>query len=119
PNTVQTARHRVPAAAELSTRVQNRQHDLDRGLLLLLVLINRNAAAVVEHADAAIREHRDVDRVAVPRESLIHRVIDNLVDEVVETSRTRRPDVHTRSLANRFEPFENLDLVCAVTGFGL
>ena len=111
---VQAAGDRVAAAAELAAGVQDRQHDLDGRLLLDRVDVDRDAAAVVDDAQAAVGEDRDLDVVAVPGERLVDRVVDDLVDEVVQTARTGRADVHSGTLANRFESFENLDVVCAV-----
>ena len=53
-------------------------------------------------------------RVAVAGERLVDGVVDDLVDEVVQTARAGRADVHAGALANRFESLEHLDLVRAV-----
>ena len=57
---------------------------------------------------------RDVDLIAVAGQRLVDRVVDDLVDEVMQAGCTGRADVHRRPLAHRLEPFENLDLVGAV-----
>ena len=49
---VQAAGDRVPAAAELSAGVQDGHDDLDGGLVLLLVQVDGDAAAVVDDPDA-------------------------------------------------------------------
>ena len=67
------------------------------------------------HAQAAVGEDRHLDVVAVAGERLVDGVVDDLVDEVVQTARTGRPDVHAGPLAHRFETFENLDGIGAVT----
>jgi hypothetical protein len=113
---VEAARHGVPAAAELAAGVQHGEHDLDRGAALGLVDVDRDASTVVGDPDAAVGEDRDVDRVAVAGEGLVDRVVDDLVDEVVEASGPGRADVHAGPLANRFEALEYLDLISAVFG---
>ena len=70
-------------------------------------------------ADAAVGEDRDVDVVAVAGERLVDGVVDDLVDEVVETAGAGGTDVHSGAFANGFEAFENLDLVGAVVVFRL
>ena len=45
---------------------------------------------------------------------LVYRVVDDFVDEVMETRRAGRPDVHRRPLAHGLEALEDLDLVRAV-----
>src|SRR5690606_15450363 len=109
---MQATGDRVSAATELAAGVQDREHDLDRGLLLDRVLGDRDAAAVVDDAHTAVGEDRDLDVVAVAGEGLIDGVVDDLVDQVVQTTWAGRSDVHSRALADRFEPLENLD------GFG-
>ena len=56
----------------------------------------------------------DVDLVGAASHRLVHRVVDYLVDQVVQPSLTNVPDVHVRSLADRLQSFENLDVVGAV-----
>ena len=65
--------------------------------------------------DAAV----DVDRhrrpaVAVPGQRLVDRVVDDLVDQVVQAALAGVADVHAGPLADRFEAFQDLDLVGAV-----
>ena len=71
--------------------------------------VDRDAATVVDDAHAAVGQDRHVDVVAVAGERLVDRVVDDLVDEVVQTARTGRADVHAGSLADGFETFEHLD----------
>jgi hypothetical protein len=111
---VQPAGDRVSAAAELAAGVQHREHDLDRGTTLGLVDVDRDASAVVDDAHAAVGEDRHIDRCGMARKRLIDGVVDDLVDEMVQASGTRRADIHTRPLANRFEPLEYLDLISTV-----
>ncbi len=114
---VQAAGDLVAAAAELAAGVQHGEHDLDRGLALALDDVDRDAAAVVGDADAAVGEQRDLDPVAVPGQRLVDRVVDHLVDQVVQAALAGRADVHARALADRLEPLEHLD-VAGVVGDG-
>ncbi len=54
------------------------------------------------------------DPAAVPGESLVDRVVDDFVDEVVKPPRAGRSDVHARPLAHRIQAFENLDILGVV-----
>ena len=56
----------------------------------------------------------DVDLIAEARQRLVNRVVDNLVDEMVQSRRAGRPDVHRRALPDRFQAFEDLNFVRAV-----
>ncbi len=112
---VQTAGDGVGPAAELAARVQDREHDLDRGLRRVGgVRVDGDAAAVVDHAHAAVGEKGDEDRVGVAGQRLIDGVVDDLVDEVVQSAGSGRADVHAWALAHGLESFEDLDRVGAV-----
>ena len=110
---VQAAGDLVAVVVELAAGVQHGQHDLGRRLAAL-VQIDRNAAAVVDDRDRVVDVDRDVDLVAVAGQRLVDRVVDDLVDEVVQAGRAGRPDVHRGPLADRLEALEDLDLVGAV-----
>ena len=104
---------RAPAA-ELAARVQNGIDDLERGLSRLLLDVNGDAASVVRHGDgvAGVDGHADVLAVACQR--LVHRVVHDLVDEVVQTRRARRADVHAGALAHGLQTLKDLNLTGVV-----
>ena len=109
----------APALAELAAGVKDGQDDLGRGALLLGVLVDRDAAAVVDHGDRLVGVDRDLDVVAVAGQRLVDGVVDDLVDDVMEAAGPGRADVHARALAHRIEPTEDRDLagrVVAVLG---
>ena len=112
---VQTARHLVAVVVELPAGVQNGHHDFG-GRLAALVKVDRNPAAVVHDGDRAIDVNRDVDLIAESRQRLVDRVVDHLVDEMMQAGRTGRADVHRRPLADRLQPLEDLDLVGGIVG---
>ena len=112
---VQAARDLVAAAAELAARVQRGHHDLGRRLALVLrVLVDRDAAAVVGDAHAAVGQQRHVDARADAGHRLVDRVVDDLPDQVVQAGRAGRTDVHARPFAHRIEALEHLDVLGGV-----
>ena len=79
-----------------------------------------NAAAVIDDRDAVVDMDRDLDRLTEARHVFIDTVVDDFVDEVMQAIDTGAADVHRRPLPHGIEPFQHLDLVCAVAvGFGL
>ena len=110
---VQAARHLVGAVLELAAGVQDRQRDFS-GRLAALVHVGRNAAAVVDDADRVVEVDRDVDFGAEAGERFVDRVVDDLVNQVMQPGRPRGADVHRRTLADRFKAFEDLDAFRAV-----
>src|SRR5947209_10506567 len=57
----------------------------------------------------------DFNVVAVPGQCLVHCVVDNFVDKVMQATLTGGTDVHARPLANRLKSLENGDVLCVVT----
>ena len=106
---VQAARHLVRLVAELAARVERRQHDFGGRPAELGVRIDRNAAAVVLDGDRVVGVHDDADRVAEAGDGLVDRVVDHLVDEVMQAPGPGRPDVHCGPFPDRIETLENLD----------
>ena len=108
---MQTTRDLVTVATELAAGVQRREHDLGRGLVGVLgVEVDRDAATVVLDAAGAVGAQRYRDVRAVAGHGLVDRVVDDLVDEVMEARGTGRADVHTGALTNRLEAPEHRDV---------
>ena len=114
---MQAAGHLVAVVVELAAGVQHREHDFRRRFAAL-VLVGRNAAAVVDDGDGAVDVDRDVHLIAEAGQRLVDGVVDDLVDEMVQSGRAGRADVHRRPLADGFQPLEDLDLVGAVVFAG-
>src|SRR5205085_8058561 len=113
------ARHLVAATADLAGRMQGRHHDLGRGATLVLgMLVDRDAPAVVRHTHGAVGAQRHLDPRAVPGHRLVDGVVDDLPDQVVEAARARRPDVHTGPLAHGIETLEHLDVLSRIVAAG-
>src|SRR5215216_6769382 len=56
----------------------------------------------------------DLDLSGLARQGLVDRVVDDLVDEMVEPPLPGRADVHAGALANRFEALEDGDVLGVV-----
>jgi hypothetical protein len=64
--------------------MQRGENHLNGGSLFHGMLIHGNSATIVRDPDAPIGENDHVDQIAVPGEGLIHGVIDDFIDKVVE-----------------------------------
>ena len=116
---MQAAGDLVGILVELAARVQLREHDFGGGALRIVVVVlldaDRDAAAVVAHRARAIRVQRDVAFRAVSGQDLVDRVVDDLVDHVVQARAVVGvADVHAGALAHGVEPLEHLDGVLAI-----
>ena len=94
--------------------MQRGHYDFDGRTILLGVIVDRNAAPVVGHADDGIFVNDDFDLRAETSERLVDCVVDNLIDEMVRTVDVGAADVHRRALAHGLQAFENLDLLGGV-----
>jgi hypothetical protein len=54
---------------------------------------------------------RDSYGLGVTRESLVNRIIDHLVNAMMETPLAGIANIHSRTLSYRLQTFKNLDLV--------
>ena len=111
---VQSARHLVGVLVEFATRVQHRHRELDAGNFFGGMDVDRNSAAVIDDGDRIVGVDRHVDHRRMARQRFVDRVVDYFVNQVVETSRGRRADVHAGTFANCLETFENLYLTSVV-----
>ena len=115
---VEAAGDLVAVAAELSAGVQLRQDDRESGEPLVGHDGHGDARAPVPDDDGIVRTEGHLDALVTPCESLVDRVVDHLVDEVMEPAGARRADVHAGSLANGVEALENGDVFGVVCGLG-
>jgi hypothetical protein len=58
--------------------------------------------------------HVDLNVIAVARQGFVNRVVDNLVDQVMQAPRAGGPDVHAGALSNGLETLENLNVAGSV-----
>ena len=111
---VQTAGNFVRVLVEFSTGVQHRHRHLDARHPFGLVHVDRNTTTVILDGDRIVEMDRHVDLGREACQRLVDGVVDDFVDEMVQTARGRRTDVHARAHANGFEPLEGRDVVGAV-----
>ena len=82
-----------------------------RRTALLLVHVGRNSAAVIDNGYGIIHVDRDLDRVAIAGQGLVDRVVDDLVNQVVETDVAGGTDVHRRTLTHGITALKDSDRI--------
>lgn len=85
---VQTSGDLVVRGIELAAGVQHRQHDLHGRHGLAggqRLVVDGDAAAVVDDRDGVVDVDRDIDACGMARQCLVDRVVDDLVDEMMQT----------------------------------
>ena len=108
---MQSAGNFVAVGIELAAGVQLGHHDLRGGNLLAfdVHVVHGNAAAVVDDRDRIVDVNRDLDLVGVSGQRFVDRVVDDFVDQVVQSHLAGRADVHRRTQADGFHAFQNFD----------
>ena len=107
---VQAAGNLITLAIEFPARVQHREADLHRGAAHLGMDAHGKAAAIVLHGDGAILVQGDFDVRAIARQRLVHRVIHDFINQMVQAAFVRRADIHAGAVAHSLQPFEHLYL---------
>ena len=105
---VKTARGCIGLIVEFASGMKRCEHHTLRRYALCMH-INRNSAAIVLHRTGSVRFQCHPDRVTVSRQVLVHGIVYNLVDQVVQSSGRCTSDVHSRSGANRFQSLQYPD----------
>ena len=114
---MQSAGDLVGVLIEFPAGVQLGHDDLGRRHAFALVDVGRDAAAVVAHRAGAVGIEHDVDLLGVARERLVDRVVDDLVDHVMQARAVVGvADIHAGTLANGIEALEDLDRFRVVVG---
>ncbi len=84
---MQTAGNLIPFPTEFTSCMKFGENDFDSRNLFLRMLIHRNAAPVVDNGHGIIFMDGHVDFAAEPCKSLVDRIIDDLVDEMMKPAR--------------------------------
>jgi hypothetical protein len=90
--------------------VQDGHDDLGGGSTLLWVDICGDPAAIVGDRDAFVGVYGDNDTIAMARQGLIDRIVDNLENHVVQARAiVGVADVHSRALPHRIKSLQDFD----------
>ena len=112
---VQTAGDLIAAAAELTAGVEDGVHDGCRRDALFWVDAHRDASAVIRNTDHVFRENVHGDLGAESCQRLVNGVIYDLIDQMMQSLRAGRTDVHTRPLSDCLQSFQHLNLTFVIT----
>ena len=108
---VQTARGLVDLGVEFAAGMQRAHDDFERGFFReFRMRIDRNAAAIVGDGQEAVGAQFDFDEGGVARQRLVHGVVDDLGEQMMQRLFVGAADIHAGPAANRLEAFEHLDI---------
>ncbi len=112
---MQAARHLVAIVVELAAGMKLGHHDFGGRDALFLMDVDRDTAAVVGDRHRAVGVERHRHRVAIAGERLVDRIVDDLVDHVMEAGTVIGiADIHAGTGAHGIEPAQHGDRIGTV-----
>ena len=114
---VQSAGDLIALGIELAARVQDGHDHFRGGAAFLFVHVHGNAAAIVGDGNRVIAVDDHGHEVAVTRQGFVHRVVNHLPNQMVQSHGPGRANVHRRPLPHRFQTAQNLDAI-GIVGLG-
>ena len=117
-NPVQSARDLVRIIIKFTAGMQLRHDHFGCRNALFSVNINRNAPAIISDRHRPILIQLYLDNVTMPGKRLINRIIDNLIDHVMQPGAIIGvANIHAGALANSVQTAQHLNRICAISGF--
>ncbi len=80
--------------------------------------VDGDAAAVVGHGQEAVGGQLHLDEVGVARQRLVHGVVDDFGEQVMQRLLVGAADIHAGPAPHRFQPLQHLDVAGGIGGFG-
>ena len=105
-DTVQTAACLVRIVVEFTAGVQGCKNETLRRNAFFMHA-DRDSAAVVGHGRRAVCFKCYVNGVAVARKMLVHRIVYNFINQMIQAFPRGTSDIHTRALTHCFETFQH------------
>ena len=105
-HTVKTAAGLVDRIVKLSTRMERGEDQARRGDTLL-VHPHGNSPSVVLHRGRTVRLQSHINGIAFPRQMLVHGIVHDLVDQMVEPFSGDAADVHARTFPDGLQPLQD------------
>ena len=87
--------------------MQLREDNLNAGQTSLRLNIDRNTTSLVADFNTVVFVKLNLNGVAVTAQRLIDRVVNDFPETVHETTRVGRTDIHTGTLTDSFQSFQN------------
>ncbi len=106
PHPVQPPAGLIRRIVELSPRMK-RGKDQPLRTDSLLMHPHRDAAPVIYHRSGSVRLQHHPDCIAYPRQMLIHRIVHDFINQMVQPLRGHAADIHPRPLPHSLQPLQH------------
>ena len=78
--------------------------------------IDRDAAPIVTDDHGSVDAQGQIDAIGMPGHGFVHGIIQHLRNEMMKRALIRAANIHAGTPANRFQPFQNLDILGGIVG---
>ena len=107
---MQAARGLIGFLIEFAARVQHGHDDFERRFLRkFLMRIDRKAAPIVDHGEKTRGLEADIDEGSVAGNRLVHRIVEDFREKMMERGLAGAADIHARPPPDRLQPLQHLD----------
>ena len=79
--------------------------------------IDRNAAAIVGDGQKSVGAQFDLDEGGMARQRLVHRIVDDFGEQMMERLFVGAADIHAGPAPHRLEALEHFDVARGIAGF--
>ncbi len=90
------------------------QHHFECAFVFFLMHVDGDASAVVDHGYGVVFVYGYLDMGAETGQGLVDGVVDNFVNQVVQSFDADVADIHGRAFAHGFQTLQHLDVAGAV-----
>ena len=73
--------------------------------------VDRHSAAIIRDSQKAVCSKRDINPGGMARDRLIHRVVEDFREQVMERALVSAADIHAGTTANRLQPLKDFDIL--------
>ena len=113
---VQTAGNLISAAAKFTAGMENSKYHLQSRHPFLFIDIYGDPTAVIHNGNGIVGMDLYCDLIAEACQGFVHGVIYDFINQMMQTLGAGGTDIHTRTLTNCFQPFQDLNLICIIFG---
>ena len=100
---VQPAGHLVSPAAKFASCMQDCKNNFYCRNSGFLIDPNRNSTTVVNDRNRIVRIDADINGIADASQRFVYRIIDNFIDQMMQSFGRGTADIHSWSFPNRFQ----------------
>ena len=111
---MKTAGYFITAISELTTCVKDGKYNLYCRKSCFFLDIYRNSTSIINYGNGIVRINGHINGIAVSCQRLIHCVIYDLINQMMESAGRCAANIHTWALSYRLKSFQNLNLICSV-----